>query len=82
MCGADLIASSSLDSGLSMAIIRPAPASAAPFTATSVPGSTLAELNTVPVPVMTAQPMMEALSSGISPGINGSPDRGECGVNR
>ncbi|MCY1546703.1 hypothetical protein D9M68_827160 [compost metagenome] len=71
------LASSSFESTISMAMIRPAPASAAPLmvdkpippqpsTATVSPGRTLAVLNTAPVPVVTAQPSSAARSSGIS----------------
>ena len=72
-----LRASSSLDAMVSMAMIRPAPASAAPLTpdrptppqpitATVVPGSTLAALKMAPTPVITPQPMTLARSSGMS----------------
>ncbi|MNN30825.1 hypothetical protein D3C81_1444850 [compost metagenome] len=71
------LASSSFESSMSMAMIRPAPASAAPLmaarpmpphpiTATVSPGRTLAVLNTAPVPVVTAQPSSAARSSGMS----------------
>ena len=58
-------------------MIRSAPAIAAPFTAdrpmppqpitaTVLPGSTFAALNTAPTPVMTPQPTRAARSRGIS----------------
>ena len=64
-------ASSSFDGCVSMAMIRSAPASAAPFTADSPtppqpitatvePGSTFAALNTAPTPVITPQPTSAA----------------------
>ena len=60
-----------------MAMMRPAPAIAAPLTAamptppqpmtaTVSPGATLAVLTTAPKPVMTPQPISAARSSGIS----------------
>ena len=73
-------ASSSFDCIVSMAMIRSAPASAAPLTADSptppqpitatvAPGSTLAALNTAPTPVITPQPTSAARSSGMSSSI-------------
>ena len=67
----------SLEPTVSMAMIRPAPAMAAPLTAdrptppqpmmaTSMPGSTLAVWKTAPTPVITPQPMSAARSSGMS----------------
>ena len=65
---------------MSIAMIRSAPASAAPLTADSptppqpitatvAPGSTLAALNTAPTPVITPQPTSAARSSGMSSSI-------------
>jgi hypothetical protein len=73
-------ASWSFDGWVSMAMIRSAPASAAPFTvdsptppqpitATVEPGSTFAALNTAPTPVSTPQPTSAARSSGMSGSI-------------
>ena len=45
---------------------RPMPPS--PSTTTVAPGSTLAVLSTAPTPVCTAQPMTQAVSSGVSAG--------------
>ena len=67
----------SLDPTVSTAMIRPAPAMAAPLmqdspippqpiTTTVLPTSTLAVLCTAPTPVVTAQPIKAALSSGMS----------------
>src|SRR5262249_14210647 len=64
----------------SIAMMRSAPASAAPLTAdnptppqpmmaTVAPGSTLAALNTAPTPVITPQPTSAARSSGMSGSI-------------
>ena len=63
-----------------MAMMRSAPAKAAPLTADSPtppqpitatvePGSTLAALNTAPTPVITPQPTSAARSSGMSGSI-------------
>ena len=71
------LASSSFAGTVSTAMMRPAPASAAPLTqasptppqpitATLVPGSTLAVWNTAPTPVSTPQPISAARSSGMS----------------
>ena len=65
---------------MSIAMMRSAPASAAPLTAESptppqpitatvAPGSTLAALNTAPTPVITPQPTSAARSSGMSGSI-------------
>ena len=73
-------AGSSFDAWVSIAMIRSAPASAAPLTAdrptppqpitaTVVPGSTLAALNTAPTPVITPHPTSAARSIGISSSI-------------
>ena len=70
-------ASSSLRGTLSIAMMREAPAIAAPLmvakptppqptTATSAPAGTWALLKTAPVPVITAQPSKAARSSGMS----------------
>ena len=70
-------ASSSLPGTLSIAMIRSAPAMAAPLivaspmppqptTATTEPAGTCAVRNTAPVPVMTAQPRRAARSRGMS----------------
>ena len=72
-----LVASSSFAGSVSTAMMRPAPAIAAPLiadrpmppqpiTATVSPGSTLAVLNTAPTPVITPQPISAARSSGMS----------------
>ena len=68
-----ICASSSLLARVSMAMMRPAPAMAAPWTALSptppqpitatvLPGGTLAVLITAPTPVVTPQPISAALS--------------------
>ena len=73
----NLRASSSFEATMSIAMIRPAPAIAAPLmhesptppqpiTATVLPGSTLAVWITAPTPVVTPQPINAARSSGIS----------------
>src|SRR3990167_10766603 len=71
------VASCSFSGGRSTAMIRDAPAMAAPLmaarptppqpmTATVEPGSTWAEWKTEPTPVMTPQPIRQARSSGMS----------------
>ena len=74
------LASSSLDSRRSTATISAAPATRAPWmaemptppqpnTTTVEPGSTLAVLMAAPTPVMTPQPISEAISSGTEASI-------------
>ena len=71
------LARSSFDATRSMAMMREAPARSAPLivdrpmppqpmTATVDPGSTAAVRNAAPTPVITAQPMTAARSSGMS----------------
>src|SRR5271170_7631304 len=73
-------ASSSFEAMVSIAMIRSAPAMAAPLTAerpmppqpitaTVEPGSTLAAWNTAPTPVITPQPTRAARSRGMSSSI-------------
>src|SRR5713226_4358189 len=73
------VASSSFRGTVSTAMIRSDPASNAPWitfnptpptpnTATLLPAVTAAVLNTAPTPVITAQPISAALSSGASSG--------------